>query len=71
LDKASTGYTFKNSDKNQVNWLPFYKEKPTSLNFIKDQILVYDLLLLDILDRKKLGSFFFDVQKILWLFSNF
>jgi hypothetical protein len=33
--KAVVRVTFKNSDKNQVNWLPFYKEKPTSLNFIK------------------------------------
>jgi lycopene beta-cyclase len=49
--KASTLH-FQNSDKNQVNWLPFYKEKPTSLNFIKTKFWFYDLLLLDILDRK-------------------
>jgi lycopene beta-cyclase len=44
--------TLSKSDKNQVNWLPFYKEKPTSLNFIKTKFWFYDLLLLDILDRK-------------------
>jgi hypothetical protein len=68
----STGYTFKNSDKNQVNWLPFCKGNRLQ-NFIKDQILVYDLLLLDILDRKKnrwVPTFFFDVQALIFKFLD-
>jgi hypothetical protein len=57
------GLHFKNSDKNQVNWLPFYKEKPTLLNFIKKPNLVYDLLLLDILDRKNGSPHFLRCSK--------
>jgi lycopene beta-cyclase len=47
--KASTGYTFKTQTRNRVNRLSWDWTWPQEV--LKDQILVYDLLLLDILDR--------------------
>jgi len=64
--KASTGYTFKNSDKKSSNLIEFLEEKnastPLSLTsfYKKSRFWFYDLLLLDILYRhNELGSSIF------------
>ena len=59
--KASTGYTFKNSDKKSTELVAFLQRETDFTKFHKStKFWFYDLLLLDILDRKnELGSFIF------------
>jgi hypothetical protein len=56
--KASTGYTFKNSDKKSSELVAFLQRETDLTKFhTKTKFWLYDLLLLDILDRKnELGS---------------
>jgi lycopene beta-cyclase len=56
--KASTGYTFKNSDKKSSQLIAFLQQETDLRKFHrKNKFWFYDLLLLDILDRKnELGS---------------
>lgn len=56
--KASTGYTFKNSDKKSSELVAFLQRETDFTKFHKKtKFWFYDLLLLDILDRKnQLGS---------------
>lgn len=56
--KASTGYTFKNSDKKSTELIAFLQKQTDFTKFHKrNKFWFYDLLLLDILDRKNgLGS---------------
>ena len=56
--KASTGYTFKNSDKKSTALVGFMQTKNNFKNFYKkNKFWFYDLLLLDILDRQnEVGS---------------
>ena len=56
--KASTGYTFKNSDKKSTALVGFLQTKNNFKNFYKkNKFWFYDLLLLDILDKQnELGS---------------
>ncbi|TDD78130.1 lycopene cyclase family protein [Flavobacterium caseinilyticum] len=59
--KASTGYTFKNSDKKSSELVTFLQRETDFTKFHrKTKFWFYDLLLLDILDRKnELGSHIF------------
>lgn len=59
--KASTGYTFKNSDKKSSELVAFLQKETDFTKFNrKTKFWFYDLLLLDILDRKnELGSHIF------------
>lgn len=59
--KASTGYTFKNSDKKSTELISFLQKETDFTKFHKrNKFWFYDLLLLDILDRKNgLGSTIF------------
>lgn len=59
--KASTGYTFKNSDKKSTELVTFLQTETDFTKFHKiTKFWFYDLLLLDILDRKnELGSSIF------------
>jgi lycopene beta-cyclase len=59
--KASTGYTFKNSDKKSSELVAFLQRKTDFTKFHKrTKFWFYDLLLLDILDRKnEIGSHIF------------
>ncbi|MBG6186873.1 lycopene beta-cyclase [Flavobacterium sp. CAN_S2] len=59
--KASTGYTFKNSDKKSSELVAFLQRETDFTKFHKkSKFWFYDLLLLDILDRKnELGSHIF------------
>ena len=60
--KASTGYTFKNTDKksSQINCTFLQKETDFRKFHRKNKFWFYDLLLLDILDRKnELGASIF------------
>lgn len=59
--KASTGYTFKNSDKKSSELVAFLQSETDFTKFHKKtKFWFYDLLLLDILDRKnELGSHIF------------
>ncbi|SHN17996.1 lycopene cyclase family protein [Flavobacterium xinjiangense] len=59
--KASTGYTFKNSDKKSTELVAFLQRETDFTKFHKKtKFWFYDLLLLDILDRKnELGSAIF------------
>jgi lycopene beta-cyclase len=59
--KASTGYTFKNSDKYSSQLVRFLEQQSNLKKFHqKTKFWFYDLLLLDILDRKnELGSTIF------------
>jgi lycopene cyclase-like protein len=59
--KASTGYTFKNSDKKSSELVAFLQRETDFTKFHKrTKFWFYDLLLLDILDRKnELGSSIF------------
>ncbi|MNF21351.1 Lycopene cyclase protein [compost metagenome] len=59
--KASTGYTFKNSDKKSTELISFLQKETDFTKFHKrNKFWFYDLLLLDILDRKnELGSTIF------------
>lgn len=59
--KASTGYTFKNSDKKSTELIAFLQKQTDFTKFHKrNKFWFYDLLLLDILDRKNgLGSIIF------------
>jgi lycopene cyclase-like protein len=59
--KASTGYTFKNSDKKSTKLVSFLHTETDFTKFHKkSKFWFYDLLLLDILDRKnELGSTIF------------
>ena len=59
--KASTGYTFKNSDKYSTRLVQFLEQGSNLKKFHhKTKFWFYDLLLLDILDRKnELGSSIF------------
>jgi hypothetical protein len=59
--KASTGYTFKNSDKKSSELVAFLQRETDFTKFHKrTKFWLYDLLLLDILDRKnELGSHIF------------
>lgn len=59
--KASTGYTFKNSDKKSSELVAFLQSETDFTKFHKKtKFWWYDLLLLDILDRKnELGSHIF------------
>lgn len=51
--KASTGYTFKNSDKKSTQLIAFLKQENDFRRYHKrSKFWFYDLLLLDILDRK-------------------
>lgn len=51
--KASTGYTFKNSDKKSTQLIAFLKQETDFRKYHKrSKFCFYDLLLLDILDRK-------------------
>ena len=51
--KASTGYTFKNSDKKSTELIAFLQKQTDFTKFHKrNKFWFYDLLLLDILDRK-------------------
>ncbi|RCS27177.1 lycopene cyclase [Polaribacter sp. WD7] len=66
--KASTGFTFKNINKNSIRLVNYLKQKKALQNFHKkNKFWFYDLLLLDILHEKNhLGSFIFSemFQKI-------
>ena len=59
--KASTGYTFKNSDKKSTELVAFLQtEKDFKTFYKKTKFWYYDLLLLDILNRdNELGSYIF------------
>jgi len=59
--KASTGYTFKNSDKKSSELVAFLQRETDFTKFHKKtKFWFYDLLLLDILDRKnQIGSHIF------------
>jgi lycopene beta-cyclase len=59
--KASTGYTFKNSDKKSTQLIAFLQTEHDLSNFHKkNKFWFYDLLLLDILDRhNELGASLF------------
>lgn len=59
--KASTGYTFRNSDKQSTQLVSFLQKKKDLTKFHKkNKFWFYDLLLLDILDRKNyLGATIF------------
>jgi lycopene beta-cyclase len=59
--KASTGYTFKNADKKSSELVAFLLKKRDFRKFHKKtKFWFYDLLLLDILDRKnELGATIF------------
>lgn len=59
--KASTGYTFKNSDKKSTQLVAFLQKETDFRNFHKStKFWFYDLLLLDILDQKnELGATIF------------
>ena len=59
--KSSTGYTFKRSQRKAGELVEFLKtEKPLNRFYKRDRFWFYDLLLLDILDRKnELGSMVF------------
>ncbi|WP_026713990.1 lycopene cyclase family protein [Flavobacterium daejeonense] len=59
--KASTGYTFKNSDKQSSRLIDFIQQETDFRKFhCKNRFWFYDLLLLDILDRKnELGASIF------------
>jgi len=59
--KASTGYTFKNSDKKSTALIAFLQKETDFRKFYKPtKFWFYDLLLLDILDRKnELGATIF------------
>jgi lycopene beta-cyclase len=59
--KASTGYTFRNSDKKSTKLVAFLQNETDFRNFYKrTKFWFYDLLLLDILDQKnELGSTIF------------
>ncbi|HLF52497.1 lycopene cyclase family protein [Flavobacterium sp.] len=59
--KASTGYTFKNSDKKSAELVAFLQRENDFTKFYKKtKFWFYDLLLLDILDRKnEIGSTIF------------
>jgi hypothetical protein len=59
--KASTGYTFRNSDKKSTQLVAFLQKETDFRNFHKrTKFWFYDLLLLDILDQKnELGSTIF------------
>ena len=59
--KASTGYTFKNSDKKSTQLVTFLQQEDDFRKFHKNtKFWFYDLLLLDILDKKNhLGSTIF------------
>jgi lycopene cyclase-like protein len=59
--KASTGYTFRNSDKKSTELVSFLQKETDFRNFQKrTKFWFYDLLLLDILDQKnELGSTIF------------
>jgi lycopene beta-cyclase len=59
--KASTGYTFKNSDKKSTALITFLQKEKDFRKFHKQtKFWFYDLLLLDILDRKnELGASIF------------
>ena len=59
--KASTGYTFKNSDKKSTELVAFLQKETDFRKFHKmTKFWFYDLLLLDILDRKnELGASIF------------
>ena len=59
--KASTGYTFKNSDKKSSQLVSFLQRETDFTKFHKrTKFWFYDLLLLDILDRKnEIGSHIF------------
>jgi len=61
--KASTGYTFKNSDKKSSELVAFLQRETDFTKFHKKtKFWFYDLLLLDILDRKnELGSNIFSL----------
>jgi lycopene beta-cyclase len=62
--KASTGYTFKNSDKKSTELVSFLQTETDFKKFHKrTKFWLYDLLLLDILDRKnELGSSIFSAM---------
>lgn len=62
--KASTGYTFKNSDKKSSELVAFLQRETNFTKFHKrNKFWFYDLLLLDILDRKnELGSSIFSAM---------
>lgn len=62
--KASTGYTFKNSDKKSTELVAFLQRETDFRKFHKKtKFWFYDLLLLDILDRKnQLGSHIFSTM---------
>jgi lycopene beta-cyclase len=62
--KASTGYTFKNSDKYSTRLVAFLEQGKNVQQFHrKTKFWFYDLLLLDILDRKnELGSSIFSAM---------
>jgi lycopene beta-cyclase len=62
--KQYTGY-FQNSDKKSSELVAFLQRETDFTKFHKKtKFWFYDLLLLDILDRKRIGShIFFDVQK--------
>lgn len=62
--KASTGYTFKNSDKKSTELINFLQKETDFTKFHKrNKFWFYDLLLLDILDRKnELGSTIFSAM---------
>lgn len=62
--KASTGYTFKNSDKKSSELVDFLQRETDFRKFHKKtKFWFYDLLLLDILDRKnELGSHIFSTM---------
>jgi lycopene beta-cyclase len=59
--KASTGFTFKSSDKKSTALVAFLQKETDFRKFYKKtKFWFYDLLLLDILDRKnEMGSFIF------------
>jgi lycopene beta-cyclase len=63
--KASTGYTFKNSDKYSTQLVKFLEQGRNLKKFHhKTKFWYYDLLLLDILDRKtNFLAFFLDVRR--------
>jgi lycopene beta-cyclase len=62
--KASTGYTFKNSDKKSSQLIAFLQQETDFKKFHrKTKFWFYDLLLLDILDRKnELGASIFSAM---------
>lgn len=62
--KASTGYTFKNSDKKSTELVSFLQKQSDFTRFHRTtKFWYYDLLLLDILDRKnELGSLIFSAM---------